>query len=224
MAVLALLDDAHVGRKYELTGPQVLTPEEQVAIIGSVVGKELRVSEQSASEARQAMLAMGADPILAETAVQYWASLVENPEPVTPDFSNLTGKPGRTFRDWAQDHADELRVLSTGEVAAQFVAAFRTGEFRRASQGTPDVVRVAPLEYEGELVGQTAIMENAARSLAGHEIFSVDVVGSLLSADQFAVRFTFHYAGEEPPTTKLSLYTVDSGHIIREEVFYFTPP
>jgi uncharacterized protein YbjT (DUF2867 family) len=224
IAVLALLDDAHIGRKYELTGPQVLTQEDQVAIIGSAIGKDLRIVEQSPEEARQAMLAMGADEILAESSVRYWASLADNPEPVTPDYKTLTGKPGRTFREWAEEHADAFRVLSTEEVATQYVEAFRTGDFQRPQPGAPDVVRVAPLEYDGELVGQTEIIDNATRSLTGHEIASVEVSDPLLSANQFAVRFTFHWTGDQPPTTKLSLYTVETGHITREEVFYFTPP
>jgi uncharacterized protein YbjT (DUF2867 family) len=110
IAVLALLDDAHIGRKYELTGPQVLTQEEQLALIGNAIGKDLRVVEQTPEEARQAMLAMGADKILAESSVHYWASLVDDPEPVTPDYKNLTGNPGRTFHQWAQDHADTFRL------------------------------------------------------------------------------------------------------------------
>lgn len=112
IAVLALLDDAHIGRKYELTGPEVLTQEEQVAIIGNVISKNLRVVEQSPEEARDLMLAMGADKILAESSVQYWASLVDNPEPVTPDYKTLTGNPGRTFRQWAQDHANTFRATA----------------------------------------------------------------------------------------------------------------
>ncbi|HET6293667.1 MAG TPA: NAD(P)H-binding protein [Kribbella sp.] len=108
IAVLALLDDAHIGRKYELTGPQVLTQEEQVATIASVIGKDLRIAEQSPEEARQLMLATGVDPILAEGSVQYWASLVDDPEPVTPDYKTLTGNPGRTFHQWTHDHAADF--------------------------------------------------------------------------------------------------------------------
>jgi uncharacterized protein YbjT (DUF2867 family) len=117
VAVLALLHDKHIGQKYQLTGPESLTQEEQARIIGDAVGKSVQIEEQSASEARQAMLEIGADPILAESSVNYWSSLVDNPEPVTNTVEALTGRPARTFREWAAAHADDFRILSTAEVA-----------------------------------------------------------------------------------------------------------
>jgi uncharacterized protein YbjT (DUF2867 family) len=117
VAVLALLDDKHIGQKYQLTGPESLTQEEQARIIGGAAGKAVRIEEQSAAEARQAMLEIGADPILAESSVNYWSALVDNPEPVTNTVEALTGRPARTFREWAADHADDFRIRSTTEVA-----------------------------------------------------------------------------------------------------------
>jgi len=225
VAVLSLLDEGHVGKAYELTGPEVLTQEEQVAVIGSVIGKPLRVEEETPDEARAAMLAMGADETLANASVSYWASLVDNPEPVTTTVADLTGHPGRPFREWVTDHTSDFRVLSTAEVAEEFVTAFRTGDFSRATKlESPDVTRIAPLEYDGELVGREAILTNAARTLEGHTISAVDISDPLLSTDHFGVRFTFHYTETDALTTKFSLYTVTTGQITQEEVFYFTPP
>jgi uncharacterized protein YbjT (DUF2867 family) len=225
VAVLTLLDEAHSGKKYLLTGPEVLTQAEQVAAIGAAIGKEIRVEEQSAEQARAAMLASGADPAFVDSGLRYWESLVDTPEPVHPTYRELTGRPARTYRQWVGEHRDEFRVLSTEEVATEFVEAFRTGEFARAGKvQAADVVRVSPAEYDGELVGQLAIIENAVRTLEGHQITAVDILGPLVSPDHFAARFTFHFAGEEPPTTKLSLYTVTTGKITREEVFYYTAP
>ena len=48
VAVLALLEDKHIGQIYRLTGPEVLTQAEQVAVLGDAIGKPLRVEEQSA--------------------------------------------------------------------------------------------------------------------------------------------------------------------------------
>ncbi|GAB2553479.1 NAD(P)H-binding protein [Kribbella endophytica] len=225
VAVLALLDEAHSGKKYLLTGPEVLTQAEQVATIGAAVGREISVEEQSAEQARAVMLAAGADPVFVDSGLAYWESLVDSPEPIHPTYAELTGRPGRTYQEWVDEHRDEFRVLSTEEVAAEFVGAFRTGEFARGTKlQAADVVRVSPSEYAGELVGQLAIMENAVRALEGHQITTVDILGPLVSPDHFAARFTFHFAGEEPETTKLSLYTVTDGKITREEVFYFTEP
>ncbi|GAA1606703.1 NAD(P)H-binding protein [Kribbella sancticallisti] len=110
VAVLALLDDKHVGQKYVLTGPETLTQTEQIAILADAIGKPLRIEEVPAAEARQAMLAFGADPILADSSVAYWASLVDNPEPVTTTVPTLLGRPALTYRDWAKEHAAEFRA------------------------------------------------------------------------------------------------------------------
>ncbi|WP_432942581.1 SDR family oxidoreductase [Kribbella sp. CA-253562] len=117
IAVLTLLDETHSGEKYVLTGPRILTQEEQIAAIGAEIGKQLRVEEQTADQARQAMLAAGADEAFVGPAIQYWQSLVDNPEPVVPTYTELTGRPGRTFEQWAHEHRDAFRVLSTEEVA-----------------------------------------------------------------------------------------------------------
>jgi uncharacterized protein YbjT (DUF2867 family) len=232
VAVLTLLNDRHVGQTYELTGPEILTQAEQIQTIARAIGKEMRVEALSDAAARQAMLDAGADPILAESSVSYWAALVDNPEPVTTTVSELTGRPALTFAEWAREHAAEFRVPSTTEVAHRYVDALTTGRLDQAlALSAPEVVRVAPLETGGEEIevkGADAILENARRLNADIEYLGVDVLGPLLLDDRFAVRFTFDQlnvrTGTRSRTTKLSLCTVESGHITREEVFYHTPP
>jgi uncharacterized protein YbjT (DUF2867 family) len=109
VAVLTLLNDKHIGHKYVLTGPEVLTQTEQVAILSEAVGKPMRIEEQTPTDARQAMLTQGADPTLAETSVAYWASLVEHPEPVTTTVPTLLNRPALTYREWAEEHAADFR-------------------------------------------------------------------------------------------------------------------
>jgi uncharacterized protein YbjT (DUF2867 family) len=232
VAVLTLLDDRHIGQVYELTGPEVLTQAEQVETIARTVGKEIQIEGLSGADARQAMLDQGADPALADSSVTYWASLVDNPEPVTTTVTQLTGRSALTFAEWAQDHAHEFRVLSTAEVATRYVEALSTGRLDQAlALAAPGVVRVAPLETGGEeveLKGSDAILENARRLSTDVEYLSVQLVGPLLLDDRFAIRFTFDQinvrTGERSRTTKLSLCTVAEGQVIREEVFYYTPP
>ncbi|WP_238164210.1 NAD(P)H-binding protein [Kribbella pittospori] len=231
VAVLTLLDDRHVGQAHELTGPEVLTQAEQVETIARAVGKEMRIEELSDEQARQAMLDQGADPALAESAVTYWAKLVDEPEPVTTTVAELTGRPALTFADWAREHADEFRILSTAEVASRYVDALSAGRVAEALAFTaPDYVRIAPLETNGEEVALQgdAILENAQRLSAGIEYEGIQVFGPLLHDDHFAIRFTFdernRTTGHRSQTIKLSLCTVKTGQITREEVFYYTQP
>lgn len=231
LAVLALTEDGHAGRTYRLTGPEVLTQAEQVRILGEVAGQPATVEEITPEEARRGLLAWG-DESYADLALAYWASLVDNPEPVISTFEEITGRPARTFTQWARDHVDDFRPLTAGEVAERYVSAFRAGRMDQAVRwAAPDVVRVAPLENGGkhvELRGMAEITANAEQLNRDVEIHSVRIDGPFPHGDRFGVRFTFDEThtptGQRTTRSKFSLYTVADGMITREEVFYFDPP
>nr|WP_216853660.1 NAD(P)H-binding protein [Phytoactinopolyspora halotolerans] len=109
VAVRALLDDGHTGRTYSLTGPEVVTQAEQVRIIGEAIGREVRWEELPPDGARKQLLAEWGDEGYVDTALRAWADMVDNPEPVTDTVEQVTGRPARTFRQWAIDHADDFR-------------------------------------------------------------------------------------------------------------------
>ena len=231
VAVRVLTEDGHDGRTYPLTGPAALTQAEQVRILAAVAGQPATVEEITREEARAGTLAWAGEAY-ADAALDYWQTLVEVPEPVTTTVEEITGRPARTFAEWAHDHADDFRPLPAAEVAQRYVAAFRAGRMDQATRwAAPDVVRVAPLETGGkhvELRGMPDIMANAERLNRDREIHGVDVDGPYLNADRFAVRFTFDElhkpTGQRTTTTKVSLYTVVAGAITSEEVSYFDAP
>jgi uncharacterized protein YbjT (DUF2867 family) len=104
VAVLALLDPAHAGRAYGLSGPRTLTMTEQVQILGEVLGRPLTAVAQPLDEARAELVAAGMGAV-ADSSLAYWAGLAEHPEPPDPaDVERLTGHPARTYRRWAIDH------------------------------------------------------------------------------------------------------------------------
>jgi uncharacterized protein YbjT (DUF2867 family) len=104
VGVLALIDDGHAGARYVLTGPEAITQVEQVHAIGEAIGRELRWEELSREEAEEQL--KGSVP---DTALDTWASFVDNPEVVTSTVQDLTGEPARPFAQWARDHADDFR-------------------------------------------------------------------------------------------------------------------
>jgi len=109
VAVRALTGDGHGGKKYVLTGPESLTQIEQVQIIGETIGRRLHWEEIPAEVARRQMLtSMPAS--FAEGALNYWAKLVTEPEPVTRTVEEVTGLSARPFREWAIDHANDFRL------------------------------------------------------------------------------------------------------------------
>jgi uncharacterized protein YbjT (DUF2867 family) len=231
VAVLAMTSPGHTGSAYTLTGPATVTQAEQVRMIGAAAGQPVSAEEVGRDEARAEMLSW-AEPAFADAALAYWSSLIATPEPVTDTVRQLTGSPARPFASWARDHAADFRPLSVEEIAERYVEAFRSGRMDRALTLTdPGLVRIAPAETGGERTevrGLPDIMANAERLNADLEIHAVTADGPFIGGDRFAVRFTFDQThrstGRRAEATKLSLYTVAGGAIVREEVSYFDPP
>jgi uncharacterized protein YbjT (DUF2867 family) len=108
VAVHALTSPGHAGAAYALTGPASITMAEQAQVLGAAAGRTVRVEQSPRSEARADILTWAA-PAWADAALDYWASLVAAPEPVTTTVTDLTGSPARSFEQWARDHADDFR-------------------------------------------------------------------------------------------------------------------
>jgi uncharacterized protein YbjT (DUF2867 family) len=105
VAVRTLVDPGHVGSAYDVTGPEVLSQLQQVAIIGEVLGRAVAVEEKSADEAwREFASFMGADG--ADRAVAHWTSMVDSPERATHDVEQITGHTARKYSAWVRDHLD----------------------------------------------------------------------------------------------------------------------
>src|SRR5262249_39919400 len=57
VAAAALTTDAHEGRSYRLSGPEALLAADRVAILGGVLGRDLRLEPMSDDDARADMSA-----------------------------------------------------------------------------------------------------------------------------------------------------------------------
>ncbi|WP_433354677.1 NAD(P)H-binding protein [Microtetraspora malaysiensis] len=109
-AVTALLADGdRLGRgPHVLTGPEVLSRADQVAHLGTALGRRLRFEAVPADLARSQMLADGRPAALVEALV---AAAKHRPDSdrVTDTVERLTGRPPGTFAQWVADHAPEFR-------------------------------------------------------------------------------------------------------------------
>jgi len=76
-----------------------------VQIIGDTIGRRLRFEELSRESAREHMIGMRFPPPIADMLLDAYAAAVGQPALVTSTVSNVTGKPARSFREWAADHA-----------------------------------------------------------------------------------------------------------------------
>ncbi|MCP2334972.1 NAD(P)H-binding protein [Actinomadura rupiterrae] len=107
VCALALTRDDLVGERPLLTGPESLTFADQARIIGEAIGKDVRYEEQTPEEARADMLQNPhMPPAIADTLLDLWAGAVGRTAPVFPDVERITGRPARTFAEWAADNAD----------------------------------------------------------------------------------------------------------------------
>jgi uncharacterized protein YbjT (DUF2867 family) len=110
VAVRALCDDGHAGKDYVITGPQSLTQREQIETIGRALNRPLQIEEISPDEARSELLAIIQPPLIINLLLDAWAAGVGLPAFMTSTVEEITGKPARTFYDWAVDHAADFRA------------------------------------------------------------------------------------------------------------------
>jgi uncharacterized protein YbjT (DUF2867 family) len=108
VAAQALLTDRHQGRIYAPTGPQALLPAEQIAVLGRVLGRDLTCAGLSNEEARKEMTAtMPAEYV--DAFFRFYVDGELDESIVRPTVQEVTGRPPRTFEQWAVAHADGFR-------------------------------------------------------------------------------------------------------------------
>lgn len=108
VAVRALTEDGFHGATYVLTGPHALTHADQLDMIGAAIGRRLRFHEIPAEQAREAMVRYAPVPIV-DAVLGQLAAAVDHPPVLTDTVRATTGRPARTFQEWAREHADDFR-------------------------------------------------------------------------------------------------------------------
>lgn len=111
VAVAALLTDNHIGAAHTVTGPAKVSQAEQVAAIGAAIGTQVRFEEIDPAEARTQWLRDGYDEETADWMIALLADAVDGTGalPPTDTCLRVTGRPPRTFAQWANDHAADFR-------------------------------------------------------------------------------------------------------------------
>ncbi|SHN75346.1 SDR family oxidoreductase [Cryptosporangium aurantiacum] len=108
VAATVLTSDGHDGREYWLTGPEVLTPVDQVRILAEVLDREIRFVELSRDEvvAQWREQGFGADDI------EFFLTMRTDPPAagytVLPTVEEVTGVPARTYAQWVAEHRTEF--------------------------------------------------------------------------------------------------------------------
>ena len=106
VAVAALTEPGHVGKTYEVTGPQLMTFGEAVAEIARQTGRDIRFTTVDIDD-YAAMLEQAQIPADYIWLVRYLFTTVLDGrnESVTDDVLQVLGRPPRGFADFAREAA-----------------------------------------------------------------------------------------------------------------------
>lgn len=106
IAAIALTNDGHVGNVYEITGPELLTSCDQVAILSEVLSRPIECMEEPVTEAAEQMRQTGTPNGLVDELVELWtltrAGLFAY---ATGTAGDILGRPGHAYATWAQANA-----------------------------------------------------------------------------------------------------------------------
>jgi uncharacterized protein YbjT (DUF2867 family) len=100
----ALQYDDLDGLRIPVTGPESLTHEEQVAVIGKVLGRSLTFVEVRPEAAPEGMVARGIPGAFVTALMARYARGAGQSAEVTDEVERILGRPARTFADWVGDH------------------------------------------------------------------------------------------------------------------------
>ncbi|MBG0827150.1 NmrA family NAD(P)-binding protein [Planomonospora sp. ID67723] len=110
VAATALMEDGHAGLTYALTGPERLSTRDKVRILGEAVGREIEFVELTVEQAREKMAAEGQPEEMIEFLLDVFGNVPEEANTVNSTIEKVTGRPARTFAQWAAEHADAFRA------------------------------------------------------------------------------------------------------------------
>ncbi|WP_214410989.1 NAD(P)H-binding protein [Sphaerisporangium fuscum] len=121
VATAALLEDGHGGAAYTLNGPELVSRRDQVRAIADAIGRDIRLETVTPAKARELYLAQGGFAAAnagfltgfeTYSGEEAGSSQAGEPGPAAwgrvPTSEDVTGRPARTFAEWARDHAGDF--------------------------------------------------------------------------------------------------------------------
>ncbi|MDC0767569.1 SDR family oxidoreductase [Streptomyces sp. HD] len=109
VARAALTEPGHRGQTYALTGPERITPRQQVEVIADVLGREVPFDEIGRGEAHRGMAAFLGDEVADAVLDVTGGDVNDELLTVRDTVPRIVGAPARTFRQWAAEHAAAFR-------------------------------------------------------------------------------------------------------------------
>jgi uncharacterized protein YbjT (DUF2867 family) len=104
VAARALVDRSLASQHLELSGPAPQRPAEQLAILGGLLGRDLRLIPLT-GDASRADLAATFPPAFVDAQLRFFDGGEFDDSRVVSTVSDLLGRPARTFAEWATANA-----------------------------------------------------------------------------------------------------------------------
>ncbi|MGW0903408.1 SDR family oxidoreductase [Streptomyces sp. NPDC002853] len=108
VAAAALHEQGHAGRTYELTGPELISPRRQAAVISRALGEEVTFVQLSRDEAHAHMARFMPEEVIDGTLDVLGVPLPAE-QVVSPDVENVLRRPARSFGEWVADNLAAFR-------------------------------------------------------------------------------------------------------------------
>jgi uncharacterized protein YbjT (DUF2867 family) len=110
VAATALTAEGHTGQTHVITGPEALSHADVAGALSRAVGEPITYRDVPFDDLRAQLLASGAPPWLVEVRMEFTAILREGAAAAVTDVvARTTGRPPRTFADFAAEHAALFR-------------------------------------------------------------------------------------------------------------------
>jgi uncharacterized protein YbjT (DUF2867 family) len=107
VAAASLLSDDHHGAAHRLTGPEVLNPVQELAVLAELLHRPLRAMDPPLADVRAGMTRGGMPEVVVDAVLDRTLHGDEGTH-VLPTVTDILGRPPTTFRDWATRHLDRF--------------------------------------------------------------------------------------------------------------------
>ncbi|MBM7056676.1 NAD(P)H-binding protein [Streptomyces durocortorensis] len=109
VAAVALTEDGHGGQEYLVTGPQALTLGDKTAAIAAARGADVELVELTEEQALEGWRANGMPEDVIAFMIDVYRDTPPEGRTVVDTVEKVTGRPARTFAQWAEEHAEHFR-------------------------------------------------------------------------------------------------------------------
>ncbi|MFF0508358.1 SDR family oxidoreductase [Streptomyces fimicarius] len=110
VAAVALTEDGHGGQEYLVTGPQVLTVRDKAAAVGAARGADVELVELTEEQALESWRGQGMPEDVIAFLIDVYRDTPPEGRTVIDTVEKVTGRPARTFAQWAEEHAEHFRA------------------------------------------------------------------------------------------------------------------